>query len=279
MPNYDICAASQGRFLMMLGVMAARRLSSSAQRRGLIVLWFGHGAKMRHSPNSNVTQDYGFQYLSVFSVFPIQVRVVQACHDDERFIQLWNRMVAVIQPQQAVRFQSHLGTLPACLKSLRQYGIPQEILPLDEQGSLDVSNFRESLRRNENEIESGRGGDDPGAASSVRNLTIRIPTDNDILLGKGKRSNRFRGNQIFRMAIAENYDAYNAAINRREKLAILQLVYFHLLQSGCRFLIPVQSSETGDPTEWMEIQEEQALEKIAMRMRNSRRKSGTAGCW
>ena len=232
---------------------------------------------MSHPPNSNVAQDNGFQYLSLFSVFPIKVRVVHVCHDDERFIQLWNRMVAVIQPQQAVRFQSHLGTLPACLKSLRQYGIPQEILPLDEQGSLDVSNFRESLRRNENEIESGRGGDDPGAASSVRNLTIRIPTDNDILLGKGKRSNRFRGNQIFRMAIAENYDAYNAAINRREKLAILQLVYFHLLQSGCRFLIPVQSSETGDPTEWMEIQEEQALEKIAMRMRNSRRKSGTAG--
>ena len=264
---------------MMLGVMAARRLSSSAQRRGLIVLWFGHGAKMRHSPNSNVTQDYGFQYLSVFSVFPIQVRVVQACHDDERFIQLWNRMVAVIQPQLAVRFQSHLGSLPACLKSLRQYGIPQEILPLDEQGSLTVSHFHESLGRDENERERGRGINDPGAASLVRNLTIRIPADNDILLGKGKRSHRLRGNQIFRMAIEENYDAYNAAINRREKLAILHLVYFHLLQMGCRFLLPLQSNETEDPTEWLEISEEEALEKIAMRMRNSRRKSGTAGRW
>ena len=268
---------SQGRVLLMLGVMGARSLSSVAQRRGLIVLWVGHGAKMHHPPNSNVSQDNGFQYLSLFSVFPIQIRVVHVCHDDARFIQLWNRMVAVIKPHQAVRFQSHLGSLPACLQSLRQYGIPQEILPLDEHANLCVSDFRKSLLCHETELDSGGRGDHLNAESPARQTTIHIPTDNDIRLGKGKRSHRFRGNQLFRLAIAENYDAYNSSINRREKATILHLVYFHLIQSGCRFLIPVQNDGIGDPTEWMEISEEQALEKIAMRMRNSRRQSGTSG--
>ena len=277
MSHYSTCVVSQGRILLMLGVMAARRLSSLAHRRGLIVVWFGHGANMRLSPDSNATRDYGFQYMSVFSVLPIQFRVVHGCHDDERFVQLWNRMVALIPPQKSLRFQSHLGSLPACLQSLRQYGIPHEILPLDEHGNLDATHFRESLPCNETEIDSGGGEDHSLAELLVKTPTIDLLTENDIFLGKGKRSHRFRGNQLFRNAIAENYDAYNECINRREKLSILHLVYFHLLQSGCRFLQPVQGDGIVEPNEWMEIPEDQALQKIAMRMRNSRRKDGTTG--
>ena len=277
MAHCSSCVPSQGRILLMLGVMAARRLSSLAHRRGLVVVWFGHGANMRLSPDSNVTQDYGFQYHSLFGVLPIKVRVVQACHDDERFVQLWNRMVAHMPPQLSLRFQSHLGSLPACLQSLRQYGIPQEILPLDEHGNLDATHFRESLPCNENRIDGCEGEDHSLAELLVKTSTIRTLTENDIFLGKGKRSHRFRGNQLFRNAIAENYDAYNACSNRREKLTILHLVYFHLLQSGCRFLQPVQGGGIVEPNEWMEIPEEQALQKIAMRMRNSRRKDGTTG--
>jgi len=63
MAHYNSCVASQGRFLMMFGVLAARRLSSVAQRRGLIVVWVGHGANMHHPPNGAVSQDNGFKYL------------------------------------------------------------------------------------------------------------------------------------------------------------------------------------------------------------------------
>ena len=264
--------------MLMLGVMAARSCSSVAQRRGLIVLWMAHGATISHHPTSSASHTNVLKYSSLFSVLPVQVRAFHGCHDDERFTQLWNGMVAVIKPNQAVRFQSHFGSLPACLQGLRRYGIPKEILPLDEQGNLDVSNFREIVRRHETEMESGvGGGNHPLVDSFARYTTIRVPADYDILLGKGKRSNKFLGNQLFRSAIAENFDAYNASINRREKLSILHLVYFHLLQSGCRFLVPAQNDGIGDPTEWMEISEEQSLERIAMRMRNSRRKSGTSG--
>jgi len=104
-----------------------------------------------------------------------------------------------------------------------------------------------------------------------------LPTGSDILLGKGKRSDKFRGNQLFRKAIAENYDAYNASSDRRGKLATLQLIYFHLLQSGCRFLAPVQRVRNEDPNEWMVIPEEDALEKISMGIRNFRRKGSSSG--
>ena len=185
-------------------------------------------------------------------------------------------MVAVIEPQQAVRFQSHFGSLSACLQSLRRFGIPQEILPLDAQGNLDVSDFRESLLRYGAQLDDGRN-DRKGMEFPVRTVAIRFPIDNDILLGKGKRSDKFRGNHLFRKAIAENCDAYNSSSDRLVKLATVQLIYFRLLQSGCRFLAPVQRDGISDPDEWVVIPEEDAFEKIAMGIRNYRRKGSSSG--
>jgi hypothetical protein len=95
-------------------------------------------------------------------------------------------------------------------------------------------------------------------------------------LGRAKRGDRFRGNQLLRKAIAENYDAYDTG-NRRSKLAILHLVYFHLLQAGCRFLKPIKSDVDGQPALWMEVAEDEALGKISMGIRNYRRKGPIVG--
>ena len=260
---------------MMLSVMAAQSLGKEGQRRGVIILFFGHGVVVRPFVNG-VWRSNGMQYLSLFSTFPIRVRAIHVCHDYRLMTEVWNRMMAVADPQQVVRFQSHFGSLSSCFQSLRRYGIPTEILPLDEQGNLEGSVFRETLLRFQSELDHG-GDDIPIATSPARDASVLFPTHSDILLGKGKRSEKFRGNQLFRKAIAENYDAYNSSSDRRGKLAILHLVYFHLLQSGCRFLIPVRCGGSGDPTEWMEISEEQALEKISMGIRNYRRKGSMVG--
>jgi hypothetical protein len=261
----------------MLSVMAAQSLGKEGQRRGVVVLWIGHGAVVTRPFTNGLWRNNGLQFLSLFSTFPIQVRVVHVCHDYRSMTEVWNRMMAVADPQQAVRFQSHFGSLSSCFQSLRRYGIPTEILPLDEQGNLEGSIFRESLLRFQSELDHG-GDDIPSATSPARDVSVLCPTHSDILLGKGKRSEKFRGNQLFRKAIAENYDAYNSSSDRRGKLAILHLVYFHLLQSGCRFLIPVRvGGGSGEPTEWLEISEEQALEKISMGIRNYRRKGSMVG--
>ena len=260
----------------MLGVMAAQSLGKEGQRRGVIILFFGHGAVVTRPFANGLWRNNGLQYLSLFSTFPIQVRVVHVCHDNLLMRKIWDRMMADADPQQAVRFQSHFGSLSSCLQSLRRYGIPTEILPLDEQGNLEGSVFRETLLRFQSELDHGKDNL-PDAESPARHTSVLCPTHSDILLGKGKRSEKFRGNQLFRKAIAENYDAYNSSPDRRGKLAILHLVYFHLLQSGCRFLIPVRCGGSGDPTEWMEISEEQALEKISMGIRNYRRKGSMVG--
>ena len=258
----------------MLSVMAARTRGKEGQRRGLVVLWVGHGANDADQTDS---LSNARQFFFLFPVFPIRFRGVHGCHDDERLTQLWNRMVVVIEPQQAVRFQSHFGSLAACLQSLRRYGIPQEILPLDAQGNLEVSDFRESVARYESQMDDG-GDNNQGVEFPARTVPIRFPTENDILLGKGKRSDKFRGNHLFRKAIAENYDAYNSHSDRRGKLATLQLIYFRLLQSGCRFLAPVQRDGSGgDPREWMVLPEEDALAKISMGIRNFRRKGSSSG--
>ena len=260
----------------MLSKMAAHSLGKDGQRRGAIVVWIGHGAVVTRPFYDGLWGNNGIKYLSLFSAFPIQVRAVHVCHDNRLMTKIWNRMMAVAAPHQAVRFQSHFGTLSSCFQSLRRYGIPKEILPLDEQGNLEGSDFRERVLLYQSELDNG-GDHYEVIESPARDASVLRPTCSDILLGKGKRSDKFRGNQLFRKAIAENYDAYNSSSDRRGKLAILHLVYFHLLQAGCRFLIPIQGGEKGDPTAWTEISEEQALEKISMGIRNYRRKGTMVG--
>ena len=260
----------------MLSKMAAHSLGKDGQRRGAIVVWIGHGAVVTRPFYDGLWGNNGIKYLSLFSAFPIQVRAVHVCHDNRLMTKIWNRMMAVAAPHQAVRFQSHFGTLSSCFQSLRRYGIPKEILPLDEQGNLEGSDFRERVLLYQSELDNG-GDDYEVIESPARDASVLRPTCSDILLGKGKRSDKFRGNHLFRKAIAENYDAYNASSDRRGKLATLQLIYFHLLQSGCRFLAPVQRVRNEDPNEWMVIPEEEALAKISMGIRNFRRKSSSSG--
>jgi hypothetical protein len=265
----------QGRFLLMLSVMAAQNLGKDAQRKGVVLLWFGH-VPNRVISNPGISGHNGQMFFSMFSALPIRIRGVHACHDDARYTQTFNSMMDVAKPEHAIRFQSHFGSLDECFRSLRRYGIPKEILPLDEQGNLETSDFRDMLLRYRTEMDDG-GEDRPEDRSLIgTSSTVPFPTDNDILLGKGKRGDRFRGNQLLRKAIAENYDAYDTG-NRRTKLAILHLVYFHLLQAGCRFLKPVKSDADGQPALWMEVAEDEALGKISMGIRNYRRKGPTAG--
>ena len=257
--------------MLLLSVMAVRSRGKDGLGRGLLVLWVGHGVNLTHPSDSGARYN-ARSYFSLFPVFPIRVVGIHACHDDELMTRVLTSAMSVANPEHVVRFQSHLGSLGACLQSLRRYGLPKEILPLDEQGNLDVSDFREIVLHYQSELD--HGGDNH---QHVVSLSKVLPTGNDILLGKGKRSDKFRGNHLFRKAIAENYDAYNASSDRRGKLATLQLIYFHLLQSGCRFLAPVQRVRNEDPNEWMVIPEEEALAKISMGIRNFRRKSSSSG--
>jgi len=258
--------------MLLLSMIAARSRNQDGQGRGLLVVWIGHGANITYPSDSGARYN-GQSYFSLLPLFPIRVVGIHACHDDELMTEVISSLMQVANPEHVVRFQSHLGSLGACLQSLRRYGLPKEILPLDEQGNLDVSDFREIVRHYESEL--CEGGDDHQHVLSPTSKVL--PTENDILLGKGKRSDKFRGNQLFRKAIAESYDTYHASSDRRAKVATLHLIFFHLLQSGCRFLAPVQRVGNEDPNEWMVIPEEEALAKISMGLRNFRRKSSSLG--
>jgi len=263
----------------MLSMMVVQTQGKEAQRKGLVILWIGHGTNPtteQPPPDSHPTRHpsyNGRMLFSVFEKFPIQVRSVHACHDDKRYATTFNGIMNAAAPELALRFQSHFGPLPACFQSLRRYGIPKEIIPLDEQGILDNTDFRDILAWYQIQQD---GTSDDHQQSFISQTCIPHPVESDILLGKGKRGEKFRGNQLLRKAIAENYDAYDAG-HRRTKLAILHLIYFHLLQLGCRFLQPAKLERSGDPVQWVELTEDEAIGKISMWIRNHRRKGVIPG--
>lgn len=111
----------------------------------------------------------------------------------------------------------------------------------------------------------------PPAKEHSSYLMIDSPSENDIFLGKGKRSKRLRGNSLFRQAVEQHAQAYSAG-DRREKIKVLHGIYTQLKDAGCRFLKEQTSTNRSTKVVWMEVSEEEALEKIAMGIQNYQRK-------
>lgn len=104
----------------MLATMVAN-LGESAQKNGLVILWYGHG-----SSSPSMVRDQ-FHFLTLIPVLPVRVGVVHACHNDSRYTEMFSRMMDVAAPQDILRFQSHYGSPRQCFQSLSGFGIPTQV--------------------------------------------------------------------------------------------------------------------------------------------------------
>ena len=110
-------------------------------------------------------------------------------------------------------------------------------------------------------------------ASRSTNLITEL-NDNDVLLGRGSRSNQFIGNQQFRRLIEMRRVEYNWAHKNKEKNKIARELFAQIKLLGGRFLKLVESDTSADdPAEeevWYEVEESVALEKCKQSLREQR---------
>ena len=96
-----------------------------------------------------------------------------------------------------------------------------------------------------------------------------VPTDNDVILGRGRGNWRSPGNKKYKIVILQHLQRYSDAPQRKDKSLVINDVMKHMMSIGARFL----KKENGI---WVQLTEKKTREKIAHAVRDfhSRWKKG-----
>jgi hypothetical protein len=155
------------------------------------------------------------------------------------------------------------GTNQEIRYTLMTFGIPTNILPIDDDGTILPDNHRDWM---EQRVELEK-------IDTTNQITyISTPGPFDILFGRGKAAVKHPGNMRYKFLIEETSDRYENA-SKADKTLIAEELLFRLKGSnGGRFLKLEKNKG------WMEVDDVAAREKISMSFRDRRQQSRREQC-
>jgi hypothetical protein len=243
------------------------KLGDEVQRKGVVLLWFGF------DPPISPTTKTGTNLFALLSFACIRVNAIHACTNQVQMKKVFDAIGLEADAKYLVRFQSHLGSPLECSYNLMRFGIPREILPLNPDGTVHCRNHHTIIAQMQ-QFEART----TNAALHVRPkeekeketpkvLLFSQPRITDVVLGRGQRGNKYRGNVLLKEMLESNYDAYDKG-SAKFRTFLASLIYKRLVESGSRFLAPA-----GDSEHWIEVDETAALDRIGHGFRNIRLKT------
>jgi hypothetical protein len=146
-----------------------------------------------------------------------------------------------------------------CVYELQTYGIPTQVLPLDENYNIKLDHHLDWVeRRKALEASSGEKED-----------FVLIPRRFDVLFGKGKNIAEHTGNLRAGLVVEMNRSRYEKA-TKFEKTQVAERIVHLIHLSYGRFL---KKEKFG----WVEVSDDAAREKISHFFRRLREGGGTNG--
>jgi hypothetical protein len=144
------------------------------------------------------------------------------------------------------------------------YGIPHHLLPLTSDHKLKNKNHLDYLAMR-------MIADDVMAGSKACNRInmIDLPSNNDVLLGKGKPIQEYRGNQKLSLLVDTFVEEYDKK-SKLEKTAMAAEIVQKVKEYNGRFL-------TKDSGIWIEVSDDLARDKVSHMFRHQRRKANYQG--
>jgi hypothetical protein len=158
------------------------------------------------------------------------------------------------------------GTHIECIYTLMTFGIPREAIPIQDDGTLDLSNHHKMLQALQHREER----DEPPRSRKVVELEpvkspttipsepalsktaveveasqtpttsenhVLVPGPMDVIMGRGRKPKSQPGALRMHHLVLEHRDAYEAAA-KREKTVVAATILRDLKHLGCRFLMP-----------------------------------------
>lgn len=145
------------------------------------------------------------------------------------------------------------GSHQECLSNLRSHGIDPGTIPISLDGKpIELDAFQQSLRQQRRRER----------LSKPRRSKILVPSEYDVLLGKGSATQNFIGNKRLRQIASDCQKQYDKA-PRGTKNAIVQELVDTVLQASGMFL-----RKDGDA--WIAVDNATAHQKVAALFRTNR---------
>ena len=272
-PKFDrwITWKNQLRALWYL-LMTALEYNPELQIDGLVGIFYftGFTIEDRKSNSSDIPRN---AYL-IRDGIPFRVASLHWCLSDPRTAVILNLVRTMAGKDFRLRFRHHIGTHMEVRYALLSFGIPREILPIDENGNLDPSQFQHYVSKlQEKEVQDRMVAEEEGghvhqqqgnqllstplSASSGkdkdkgtinirsknginpdddgRRKLVAIATNKDVLFGRGKPYQVHPGNVRLAELIEERQMEYNAA-NRQRKTDISWEIVEAIVNNGGRFM-------------------------------------------
>jgi hypothetical protein len=223
-------------------------------------------------PRSKLAKDPRI-YLNVYKLLPsIPMKMMGAhyCVQDAHLRQFMSSIRVAMSREVRLRSRVHHGSHQECMYALLTFGLPRRGFPiLVANGELSTDKHREFLKmrlRHEDSMRSRatRISGNNGRSERGENvpLVIVVPTNGDVLFGRGRPQQQNPGNVRCNYFVVANLEEYENA-SRNGKTIIARKVMEMIKSNGGRFL------KQNDGV-WECVDDTEALRKISHSFRTHR---------
>eukprot|EP00980_Cylindrotheca_fusiformis_P029225 scaffold22759_cov98-Cylindrotheca_fusiformis.AAC.2 len=234
------------------------------QKMGVVGVLNMSGLTERHE---EYHRELLWRFTAIGQVFPLRVACLHCCDISSSSLTsaLLSIMATAASPTLRVRTRIHSGSYHECLYKLLTFGIPVEEFPFTADGDVQLTNHAKWMgKRRKKEAYLRKYPPIEGA--------VDLPSNNDVLWGRGNQIYRHPGNRLLRELVENNNGEYNRLWkDGKTKLAHRIVAAVHGF-SG-RFL--KLDKESGV---WVEVTDSEAREKVAHRFRRNRELALRTGC-
>ena len=224
------------------------------QKRGLVLLMFQMGSLDVGISSRTMARELP----RVLSWLPLRVCALHFCTEND-FVAFSFRASVVAAPADVrARHRCHNGTYTEIMYSLLGYGIPVALIPTNDGVAIKKSNLNRWIAKNiarDQDLEHG------GTFSGVD-----LPTNHDVLMGKGKPYQHHPGNAHLRVLVEAYMDEYHSASKSLYKMDIVYKVCSMIRARSGRFL------EKDDDGWWRESHDVDAVDKVITLFRRTSKK-------
>ena len=253
-------------------------LREDVQRRGIVHVLYSVNASAQKA--SQILISSAQAGVKISKTIPFRLVSLHFCYSNRHL----RYPMAVIQQNVGkdvrIRFRSHFGTDIEVHYALQAFGLLDDVLPIYagykkapiyagyKKANLEHLKYVDRLRQDEAEKEVERRLQD----GSV----IDIPTQRDVLLGRGKLFAEYPGNLRLSSIVEKYREPYNAAEGNFQKTSINRLIVSIIHEHGGRFLerlnkeapkndsdlSEINGNDTHSASGWIEVSDEMAVKKV-----------------
>ena len=256
-----------GVWQMMFYTMMAMMEEEETQRSGIVFVMNCMGSindVFTTNPTHPMYQTF-WKNPGMFSAFPWRIEACHICYSDPKCKPMMTMMTLRTGSYIRSRMRMHYGTPTECLYALLTFGVPTTTIPLSVDGeTLKTSNHGKWIKRRK--AKEAWLLDHQPLHQPLEFPGIELPSNHDVLLGRGRSALEHAGNQVLHDILCRYRHEYDGAKGKGNKSVVARTVIECIQKTGGRFL------RRNDKIHgwWEEVPNAVAVEKVCHGFRSKR---------